>query len=379
MSLNLPYGVFRSTRGGIEEKFEVADNAARDILITSDLIKKGWVVYHITDDKHYKLKTYPTYASLTGVVWVEFGAGSEMSDAAIKTAYENNSNTNPLTDALLNKLNASDVTHYLTPVQATSDLTAITEASLSDKARVFVENEISDFFYNATAASGDFAPDDQTAGTGFWVKVAMDGETSASIKTKYESNADTNAYTDAEQTKVAGIETAATANDTDANLKSRANHTGTQARNTITNTKGADVTHNASAALTLNLGSFDHLDVDVSDNITAIPISNGIDDNAYEIRLKGLASVTVKLGPDWVAENAYSIDDEIELPDNQLYLVVTGFTSHATDYSNDLANLELKIRRPGTNPIILNADGLTDVMKITKEGTDLYRIEMTYA
>lgn len=38
----------------------------------------------------------------------------------------------------------------------------------------------------------------------------------------------------AEKTKLAGIATAATANDTDANLKARANHTGTQAATTIT-------------------------------------------------------------------------------------------------------------------------------------------------
>lgn len=38
----------------------------------------------------------------------------------------------------------------------------------------------------------------------------------------------------AEKTKLAGIATAATANDTDANLKNRANHTGTQTADTIT-------------------------------------------------------------------------------------------------------------------------------------------------
>lgn len=35
------------------------------------------------------------------------------------------------------------------------------------------------------------------------------GETAASVKTKYESNADTNAYTDAEKTKLANIQEAA--------------------------------------------------------------------------------------------------------------------------------------------------------------------------
>jgi Phage tail repeat like len=44
----------------------------------------------------------------------------------------------------------------------------------------------------------------------------------------------TAAFTTAQETKLAGIATGATANDTDANLKNRANHTGTQAAATIT-------------------------------------------------------------------------------------------------------------------------------------------------
>ena len=41
-------------------------------------------------------------------------------------------------------------------------------------------------------------------------------------------------YSATEKTKLAGIATAATANDTDANLKARANHTGTQSADTLT-------------------------------------------------------------------------------------------------------------------------------------------------
>jgi len=56
----------------------------------------------------------------------------------------------------------------------------------------------------------------------------------SAIKISYESNADTNAFTDALLTKLNGIAEAATANDTDANLLDRANHTGTQAISTVT-------------------------------------------------------------------------------------------------------------------------------------------------
>lgn len=57
--------------------------------------------------------------------------------------------------------------------------------------------------------------------------------TAAEVKTLYESNANTNEFDDAEQTKLAGIAAGATANDTDSNLKNRANHTGTQLAATI--------------------------------------------------------------------------------------------------------------------------------------------------
>lgn len=55
----------------------------------------------------------------------------------------------------------------------------------------------------------------------------------AQIKVAYESNADTNAFTNALLTKLNGIAAGATANDTDANLKNRTNHSGTQLAATI--------------------------------------------------------------------------------------------------------------------------------------------------
>ena len=54
-------------------------------------------------------------------------------------------------------------------------------------------------------------------GTNFQIDAQF--ETAAQIKTKYESNADTNAFTDAEQTKLTGIETGATADQSDAEIK----------------------------------------------------------------------------------------------------------------------------------------------------------------
>lgn len=58
--------------------------------------------------------------------------------------------------------------------------------------------------------------------------------TPAQAKVLYESNPDTNAFTDDEKSKLAGIASEATKNNTDATLLSRANHTGTQSISTIT-------------------------------------------------------------------------------------------------------------------------------------------------
>ena len=67
-----------------------------------------------------------------------------------------------------------------------------------------------------------------------WVKSGSgDPLTAAQVKTLYEANPDTNAFTDAQETKLAGIATAATANSTDAQLRDRSTHTGSQLASTI--------------------------------------------------------------------------------------------------------------------------------------------------
>lgn len=107
------------------------------------------------------------------------------------------------------KLASIDATHYGSPLQTTVELSAIPEANITDKERRYIEDELSDYFYDATWPGGgtapEVAPDDQTGGTGFWRQVRNDGETAASIKTKYESNANTNEFNDAEKSKLAGI------------------------------------------------------------------------------------------------------------------------------------------------------------------------------
>lgn len=182
---------------------------------------------------------YMTGAQAAKLDGVEPNATADQTGAEIKLAYEGEPNTNAFTDALKAKLESIDAAHYGAPVQSTTALTALAEAGLTDKERRYVEDELSDYFYNATASSGDLAPDDQTGGTGFWFKVAVDGETAASIRAKYESNPDTNAFTDAEKAKLAGVAANATANASDAALRDRSTHTGAQAISTVTGLQGA--------------------------------------------------------------------------------------------------------------------------------------------
>lgn len=113
--------------------------------------------------------------------------------------------TEDYTTSEKNKLASIDATHYLPPLQTTVQLSALPQAGISDKARVYVETDLSDYFYDVTASSGDIAPNDQVGGTGFWRKVSVGGETAASIKVKYESNADTNAFTNALKAKLDSI------------------------------------------------------------------------------------------------------------------------------------------------------------------------------
>lgn len=90
------------------------------------------------------------------------------------------------------------------------------------------------------------------------------------------------AFTSSEKTKLSGIATNATANDTDANLKNRANHTGTQTASTISDfessvSANSDVTANTAAR-------HSHSNKSILDNTTA-PYTT-----AEQSKLSGIAA-----------------------------------------------------------------------------------------
>jgi hypothetical protein len=110
-----------------------------------------------------------------------------LSDAEVKVAYENNADTNALTDTLLSKLNAIEAS--ATADQTGAEIKALYEAESNTNA--FTDSEQSKLTGIESGATGD--------------------QTGAEIKALYEAESNTNAFTDAEKSKLAGIEDGATA------------------------------------------------------------------------------------------------------------------------------------------------------------------------
>jgi len=68
------------------------------------------------------------------------------------------------------------------PIQDIAALKALTEGSLFDKQLVYVEDTNTDYHYDAQSTgggAGDETPDDQTGGTGFWIKGPAPGMSGA--------------------------------------------------------------------------------------------------------------------------------------------------------------------------------------------------------
>lgn len=144
-----------------------------------------------------------TDAEQTKLAGIETGATADMTGAEIKVAYEGEANTNAFTDAEKTKLAGLADTLFKGIFVSDGALTTAHPAP-DDGSYAFVDAGI-----GTDSELYIWDSDD-----GAWIVGGSSGgssETPTTIKTKYESNADTNAFTDAEQTKLAGIESGATA------------------------------------------------------------------------------------------------------------------------------------------------------------------------
>ena len=121
---------------------------------------------------------------------IESGATADQSDSEIKTAYENNSDTNAFTDALLSKLNA---------IEASADVTDATNVAAAGALM--------------SSSLGEQINDDSVKLSGIEAGATAD-QSNAEIRAAVEAATDSNVFTDADHSKLNGIEASADVTDT---------------------------------------------------------------------------------------------------------------------------------------------------------------------
>ena len=108
-SIEFKNGIATTSDAHLDAKYEVATLVERDLLITTQSVKRGATLYFDSDSESgfprgiYFLNTYPTNGVLTGVVWSPVNGGSD-SAAEVKNKYESNADTNVYSNADKDKL-----------------------------------------------------------------------------------------------------------------------------------------------------------------------------------------------------------------------------------------------------------------------------------
>lgn len=160
---------------------------------------------------------------------IESGATNDQTPIEIKTAYEANSNTNEFSDSEKSKLASLEGSKFLGQYVSLNALqTAHPSPAVGSYANVDagVGTDVKRYIWD----SDDSSYVEQGA-----VNNAL---TDAEIKTQYENNANTNAFTDTEKTKLSGIETNATTDQTDNEIKTAyENNANTNAFTDVQKTK----------------------------------------------------------------------------------------------------------------------------------------------
>ena len=142
--------------------------------------------------------------AILDVALLNASVGAPLTAAQVKAIYESNPDTNAYTDAEKAKLSALEDAKFKGVF-----------ASLSSLQSSYPIGE--DGWY---ALIDDGSVSVTYAWDGLWVQVSTNSNlTAAQVKELYESNADTNAFTNAEQTKLAGIEAGSTSDQSNIEIK----------------------------------------------------------------------------------------------------------------------------------------------------------------
>lgn len=233
------------------------------------------------------------------------------------------SDTTSTVDGTSKRATISQVKTALSIPSTTSDLAEGTNKYYTE-ARVAANSAVA-----ANTAKRSYPIGDETKLATIETGATAD-QTAGEIKTAYESNADTNAYTDAEKTKLTGIEAGAQVNTVvpadiadfetttelnarDTANRARANHTGTQAASTISDLDTAVAANSSVAANTAKVTNATHTG-DVT-GATALTIANGV---VTEAKLNASVNASLDLadtasqpGHTHVAANITDFDTEV--------------------------------------------------------------------
>ena len=183
------------------------------------------------------------------------------------------------------------------------------------------------------------------------------------IKAAYEGEADTNAFTDAEKSKLGGIEAQATKNATDAALRDRSTHTGTQAQNTV-----------------------DNLEQDLADRLlrSELPFASLAHFSSTDDVTNMAAGATVQWNSTLMADSGISIgganNTELTVTEAGRYvitarLVYADTSTEGVDVNNTLGATVLlngvSVGRQGVGSPVVNTDGANEGQVIITEPLDL--------
>ncbi|MCH4824305.1 hypothetical protein ML462_14105 [Gramella lutea] len=132
-------------------------------LTTNDLTDE--LLQKLNDLNNYQHPQYHQISEIENLAQaltdLEVPEGLGYSEVNFTTAYEQ-------------KLLSYPINHYAAPVADLAALALIPEQDIPNFQRRPVQSEKVDYFYDRDAVEGDVAPDDQTEGTGFWVKVIVE-------------------------------------------------------------------------------------------------------------------------------------------------------------------------------------------------------------